>query len=388
MGVFQRRTIVLRVVGVLSVAAAMGFSLPADAQTSLLIPPTPLLPQHFGPWQMQDQATTGDDPNQIDAAHAIPLKEDGFSRFSTAPFKRGAATIEVKVLQFMDATGATAALSLYRAGDAKLRPLPAGVKLGTESVASEGQILFRTGNSLVIAAAPRVQPSELQALAYTLPKISGPKGMSPLLPTLLPVKGLEASSVRYALGPVSYAATGGILPPEILGFEKSAESVTASYVGRSGKETLTLLLYPTPQIAGDRGRAVEAWVNTHSSGLGTVKMRREGPLVLMTAGALPSEEAQQMIENIHLRNQVTWDKKIAPEFHTEVRKTASLLYSILVFSGLLMLAAILLGLFLGGGRAAYRVMRGKSAATEPEFLGLGLERGPVKAVERSDEPAR
>ena len=39
-----------------------------------------------------------------------------------------------------------------------------------------------------------------------LPKIAGPKGLSPVLPTYLPAKGLDRETVKYALGPVSYEA--------------------------------------------------------------------------------------------------------------------------------------------------------------------------------------
>ncbi len=375
------------------VCAAAALTCPIPAQTTVLMEPAaPLLPQHFGPWQMQGAATTGNDAAEIDAGNATELKEDGLGHFSVAKYIRGGTTLDVRALQFVDATGASAALSLYRASHAGLRPLPAGQKLGTEAAAGDGQVLFRTGNTVVLASAPGTQVTDLQALAVTLPKISGPKGMSPLLPTLLPARSLLPESVRYALGPASYTAafpgsTGGLLPAEMLGFDKSAEAATASYAARGGKETLTLLLYPTPEIAGDRGRAVETWINAHAGSLGTVKLRREGPMVLMASGSLPGDDAQQIIENIHLRNEVTWDKKLQPEFHTEVRKTASLLVSIVVLSGILMAAALLLGLFLGGGRAAYRVMRGKSAATEPEFLGLGLERGPVKGLSRQGDPA-
>jgi hypothetical protein len=52
-----------------------------------------------------------------------------------------------------------------------------------------------------------------------------------------------------------YAAMGGVLPADVVGFDKSAEVVTAKYEGGG---VLTLLLYPTPQIAGDHGRAIEA----------------------------------------------------------------------------------------------------------------------------------
>jgi hypothetical protein len=385
MGALPRRITVSRSLAGLCLAAAISIALPGSAQTMLVGPPLPLLPQHIGPWQMQDQATLGTDPSQVDADRALQLKEDGLTRFATARYQRGTASIDVKVIQFIDSTGASAAWSFYRAVTPTLRPLP--IKLGVESAASNNEILFRAENSLVVATGSHLSPSELQPLAVGLPKVSGPKGMSPLLPTLLPEKGLEPTTVRYALGPTSYAKAGGMLPPEILGFDKAAEAVTANYIGRPGKGVLTLLLYPTPQIAGERGRDVTAWLNAHPSSLGTIKLRREGPLVLLMTGSFPPEEAQRMIENIHLRSEVTWDKKLAPEFHAEVRKTASLLTSILMFSGLLMLAAIFLALFFGVGRASIRVMRGKPAASEPEFLALGLERGPVKGLNPSRDPA-
>ena len=57
----------------------------------------------------------------------------------------------------------------------------------------------------------------------------------------------------------------------------------------------------------------------------------------------------------------------------ETRKTFGLLANIIIFSGVLCLAAVLLGLFLGGGRALVRVLRGKPPATEAEFLSLHLD---------------
>ncbi|MEO6801958.1 MAG: DUF6599 family protein [Granulicella sp.] len=385
MGALPRRTTVSRSLAGLCLAAAISIALPASAQTMLVGPPLPLLPQHIGLWQMHDQATLSTDPDQADAPHAAQLKEDGFTRSATAHYQRGPASLDVKVLQFIDATGASAAWSYYRAITPTLRPLT--IKLGAESAASESEVLFRAENSIVIATGSRVAPSELQPIAVGIPKVGGAKGMSPLLPTLLPEKGLEPTTIRYALGPASYAASGGFLPAEMLGFDKAAEAVTANYTGRPGKGVLTLLLYPTPQIAGNHGRDITAWLNAHPDGLGTIKLRREGPLVLLITGSFPPEEAQHILENIHLRPQVTWDKKLEPEFHAEVQKTASLLTSILVLSGLLMLAAIFMALFFGFGRATIRVMRGKPAASEPEFLALGLARGPVKAISRKDNPA-
>jgi hypothetical protein len=189
---------------------------------------------------------------------------------------------------------------------------------------------------------------------------------------LLPAKGLDADSVKYALGPAGYQAMGGVLPAGMVGFDKSAETVTAKYKGGG---MLTILLYPTPQIAGDRGRAVEAQLG-HDTTAGTVKLRREGPMVLLTTGSWTPDAALAMVDGTHLRSEVSFDKPVPPEFHAEVQKTFSLLVTIAILSGIGILAALVLGLFFGGGRALVRVMQGKSAASEPEFLRIDL-RGPA-----------
>jgi hypothetical protein len=169
---------------------------------------------------------------------------------------------------------------------------------------------------------------------------------------------------------------GGVLPVSVIGFDKSAEVATAKYAGRG---TLTLLLYPTPQIAGDHGRQIEADLNKEiaaGKSFGTIKLRREGPLVLLTTGAWTPAEAAGIVEGTHLRDELSWNKPLPLEFHAEVQKTASLLLGIAELSGALMLAAVVLGLFFGGGRAALRVLQGKPAASEPEFLGINLREGP------------
>jgi hypothetical protein len=187
------------------------------------------------------------------------------------------------------------------------------------------------------------------------------------LPTFFPAKGLVQGSLHYALGPVSYSAMGGTLLAGELGWEKSAEAAIAEYSDKRGRETLTLLLYPTPQIAGDHLRAIEAQAN------GTTKTRREGELVMIASGSFSADAAQNFIENIHLRSEVTFDKAMPVKFETEVLKTYSLLTSIAILSGIGMVAAITLGLFFGGGRAMVRKLQGKDAATEAEFLSLHLE---------------
>lgn len=335
----------------------------------LVEPPAPLLPDQIGEWLLEPQPTGAIMcSDQSERPESLVLGEDGLKCYEHGVYRSTANknwTITVTARQFVDATGAQSAYSYYR------RPGSAsgGSKIGDES---GNGYLSRSGTTVVSAdsTAPSVKTvAMLKELETHLPKVGGPKGLPPLLPTYLPAKGLKTETIKYALGPVGYQATGGVLPAEMIGFDKAAEVVTAKY---EGKGTLTMLLYPTPQIAGAHGRQIEAEMNREGSAAGTVKLRREGPLVLLTTGAWGAAEAQRLVEGIHLRSEVTWNRPVPPEFHAEIRKTVSLLTSILVFCGLGALAAVILALFLGGGRAAIRVLQGKPAATEPEFLRIDL----------------
>jgi hypothetical protein len=344
-----------------ALASASAASLQAqEAKTMLAMPPLPLLPESLRTGPDHD---AGDGAPSWSGADGAILVEDGIKRYERGDAESPAAhgnvpSGTVTVYQFDDATGAYAAYSYLRKSSAD------HVMLSGVSVVVSNLKLY-----------PESAAALLKTVQVGLPKVGGTKGLPPLLPTFLPTQGLMRETVKYALGPLAYRATGGVLPPEIIGFDKAAEVVTANY---EGKGTLTMLLFPTPQIAGDHGRQIEAEMNRQGASAGTVKLRREGPLVLMTTGAWKPAEAQQTIENIHLRNEVTWNKPMPPEFHSEVRKTVSLLTSILLFCGLGALAAVVLALFFGGARAAIRVMQGKPAATEPEFLRIDLSGRPAR----------
>jgi len=346
-----------------------------DTKTTLTVPPAPLLPQQSGDWvrQPDDSSTTAND-----ARTETVLTEDGLKRSEHAIYRAGSAgpTVTVTARQFVDATGAHAAYSFYQRPGSTYR----GVGLGNETSAGGDGYLFRSGASVVQAQGPRGARTEalLQGIEARLPKVAGPKGLPPLLPTYLPEKGLERETVKYALGPVSYEAMGGVLPGAILGFDKAAEAVTAKY---AGKGLLTMLLYPTPQIAGDRLRAIEDEVHRRGASDGTVVMRREGPLVLMTSGGWTLAEAKSLVQGIHPRAEVTWNKQMPLEFHAEVQKTYSLLTSIAIFCGFGVLAAVVLGISFGAGRAMIRVLQGKPAAAEPEFLRIDLS-GQTAAIHR------
>ena len=376
---------------VVSALPGAGSSLLAQANQNktmvVLLPPAPLLPERIGAWQRIGDLEEQNDILKVDRPGAKVFHEDGATRFASASYQpaAGGAVVKIDALQFEDASGAYSAFTFW-AAQARRSMI---IRQDGEEVAIPGQgLLFRSGTVIAVIEGSNESLSAFRSAAkdlkLVLPKVGGPRAQLPMAPTLLPEKGLEVGTVRYALGPEGYAAMGGLLPPGILGFDKSGEIVTAEYAGRGGKGVLTLLLYPTPQIAGDCGRAVEAAINADRSRFGTtVKLRREGPLVVLATGEFSTAEAQKLVEGTYLHDQLSWNKDMPLDFNSEVHKTLSLLEGIVLFCIVGGAAALLLGLFLGFGRAGIRVLMGKPAAMEPEFLRIDL-RGEMARLKPAD----
>lgn len=367
----------LVVAGVMAAGVVVGAG--AQSVVTLSEPSAPLLPPSFGHWVTASSANGGSAPLSLTTVNKDALGESAPQRSQVVNYQRvgGGGSLHLEAIEFGDRTGAYSAYTLVkRAG------MREGKDVGTWDSVGDKVLVFQQGSSLVLAypVEGAADLRDMKALAAGLPKVPGNKGVAPLLPTLVPVTGLVAGSLRYALGPESYALEGGVLPAQSLEWGKSAEAVTALYADKRGKETLTVLLYPTPAIAGEVVKSIQDGLPQMGAGFATARVRREGPMVVLASGGFAADEAQRMVGSVHLRQDVTTDKDVGPVFEVEVHKTYSLLTSIAILSGVGMLAAVLLGLFLGVGRATFRVMRGKPAAVEPEFLSLHLspQSKPVK----------
>lgn len=363
---------------------AMMLTLPAFAQgapagapagqTAVNLSP-PLLPSGFAAWKSTaDTSAPASEPAfSLVNANKAALEECGPLRSAVQNYTPGAPTqaaaLHVEAVEFKDASGALAAFSMLS------QPGMHAVKdLGTHAAEGEGGVLFTTGAALaVVFPASAAQLPALKALEAVMPKPVGSQALVPLLPTLLPEKGLTQGTLRYALGASSYMADGGVLPANGLGWEQSGEAVTAKYNDRRGAETLTLLLYPTPTIAGAHLRNIESLLPGLGPSFAKAKARREGSLLAIASGTFSPDAAQALVENTHLRQLVSTDKAMPTPEVIETRQTFGTLANTIILSGVLFAAAIFVAIFLGGGRALIRIVQGKPAATEAEFLSLHLD---------------
>ncbi|HEY0759672.1 MAG TPA: DUF6599 family protein [Acidisarcina sp.] len=365
---------------------------------------TALLPGDFAGWTLSHPPQQSASPATADQTNADVLREDGFASFAAGEYTRDTGKLSIRAMSFVDASGAYAAYTFYR------RPGMRPEEIG-QGAANDGQhILFWQGTTVVDATFDHLSAtyaSELRELSQLLPAAAGSAAVEPTLPRYLPVNGiapvaLAPLTTRYSLGPAGYVRSGGALPPSLVGFERGAEVLTAIYSGRDNDGTLTLINYPTPQLAAERQRAIEAFLKTSNPGAATpatawpqpladsspqaLLCRRSGPIVAVTSGLLTEVEAHKLIGQVNYLAEVTWNDPKG--YNSEISKTGHILLSIVALSAMLCGAALVVGVFLGGGRALYRRLRGKPVSTlnDVEFISLRLEDDYVPPESRQASP--
>ena len=230
---------------------------PAKPQTVSAVPANaPLIPTNFAGWETPTPKSITD-PAQADPANASALKEYGFSDAALATYTREGQTIQLKALRFGDASGAYGAYTFYRQSGWPKENIGAG------AASDHNRILFWLGNVFVDAQVSHLSAmtaSEFRELAASIPQPSGNKLLPPPILDTLPQADLDGQTTHYALGPAAYAANGGVLPPDLIGFDRGAETVTASYTLSSGPATLTIVNYPTPQMAKAAEQSIAAYL--------------------------------------------------------------------------------------------------------------------------------
>jgi hypothetical protein len=339
-----------------------------------------LLPADFSGWTATGAAKPLKDAAEADSANAAALKEYGFTDGSLAGYQRGSETLTVKALRFVDASGAYGAYSYFRHDGWPKEDI------GTGATSDQNRVLFWVGNVVADANFSHISTmsgSELRDLASGIPVPAGNKSLAPPILGNLPQKDIDGQTTHYALGAAGYAGSGGVLPPELVGFDRGAETATATYKLRSGPATLTIINYPTPQIAAAQAKGIADYLragNTpqhpftkplQDSNPTVLEVRRSGPLVALVSGDPIQDEGHKLLTSVH------FDADMSPipgGGDTDVQKTVKLFIGIITLVVVMFIAAVMLALFLGGGRALYRFARGRpiSSVYDEEFTSLDL----------------
>jgi Family of unknown function (DUF6599) len=362
-----------------SAQAPSGPPTPPSKAVTLSVP-RPLLPDSFAGWVAKESPRGVTDPAQADKDNAAALKEYGFQSAMLGSYNKDNETLTLRAMRFDDLSGAYGAYTYYRGTGWPKEDI------GTGAASNHNRVLFWKGDVMMDATFSHVGPmsgSELRELANQIPAPQGNKALAPPILATLPKGALDPQSTHYAVGPASYSGSGGALPAELVGFDRGAETVTASYSLRSNPAVLTLIDYPTPQMAAAQETRIRDYIKAGSqatppfpkpladSDQASLEVRRSGPIVALVSGDAIPDESHKLLASVHYEADFI---SIPQPGESEVSKTGRLLLGIATLVLIGAGTAILLGFFLGGGRALYRIARGKpiSSVYDTEFIHLNL----------------
>jgi len=346
-----------------------------------------ILPHEFAGWQLQGDVQTSDDPAAADSTNAMVLKEYRFTDFASSAYTRDdGRTVKIRAARFADASGAFGAYTFY------LKPEMRKEQIGDQGASLGNRVLFYRGSVLVDAQFSQESPmsgAELRELAGTLPRPGGNAENLPTFIEFLPRQDYIPNTQKYVMGPAALAALAPPVSADLVDFGASSEISLARYSTPSGEATLMLISYPTPQLAADHLRKIDAahqlaqqqlaGVST-IEGSGTFFDKRTGPIVAVASGGISDSDAKALLGRVNYEANVTWN---TPAENPQVHDLYMLILNIVVLCAILAGLAIVAGVAFGGVRILVKRLYPDKVFDRPEqmeFISLHLTETVVKGT--------
>jgi hypothetical protein len=369
----------------------VGFAAGPDAGSAA----PPILPKQFAGWQIQDAAQTSKDASAADPTNAALLKEYGFTDFEGATYKSDdGRTLKIRAARFVDASGAFGAYTFY------LQPEMAREEIGDQGASLNQRVLFYRGHIVIEAAFSQLSvmsAAGLRELAGLLPRPGGNSGNLPPILASMPHHGYARNTEKYAEGPVALGAIGSPLPADLVDFSASPEVVLGQYSTSGGGATLMLIEYPTPAVAAEHLRRIDAAHHAAGpqAGVATIENvgpffdKRTGPIVAIAAGPISEGDAQTLLGAVNWSPSVTWNENT---YFDKKDNIANLLVNIILLCILVGAISLAAGLAFGGARVFLPALlhkcfpgRVSDRANQTEFISLQL--GDAKPASPARPPA-
>ncbi len=366
------------------VAASFAANPPSSA------PEPPILPQQFGGWQMQGTAQTSSDPGAADPTNAAVLREYGFTDFASSNYSReDGRTVKIRAARFADASGGFGAYTFY------LQPDMTREQIGDQGASLGQRVLFYRGHIVIDALFSKESPmsgAELRELAGMLPRPGGNAGNLPPILGFMPVRGYVANTEKYAMGTTALAALAPPVSADLVDFSVRSEVTLGRYTTPSGEATLMLIYYPTPQLAADHLRRIDA-SHQRKPGESSVENsgefydKRSGPIIAIAAGPVSERDARELLGRVNYEANVTWNENTSFDPNKDLGK---LLVNIILLCAILGAMAIVAGVAFGGLRILMKRLFPDRVFDRPEqmeFISLHLAETMAKGASGSGSGA-
>jgi hypothetical protein len=338
----------------------------------------PILPKQFAGWQIQGTSQASKDPAAADPTNAALLKEYGFTDVESATYKSDdGRTLKIRAARFTDASGAFGAYSFY------LQPEMAREEIGDQGASLNQRVLFYRGHILVDAVFSQLSvmsAAGLRELAGMLPRPGGNAGNLPPILAFMPHHGYAANTEKYAEGPLALGAIGSPLSADLVDFSANPEVVLGQYSTPSGTATLMLIEYPTPALAAEHLRRIDASQHAPQPQPGVAAVenagpffdKRTGPIVAIASGPLSQSDAQTLLGAVNYDVSVTWNENT---YFDKKNNIANLLVNIILLGIIVGAISLAAGVAFGGARVLLRrYFPGPvfGRADQDEFISLDL----------------
>ncbi len=310
---------------------------------------------------------------------AAVLREYGVRRAERRTYMRGNDSFTLTLFRMQDPSAAYGAFHFLR-GDRMVR-----ADIAPLSAVTEDRALAVAGNLLVEAADadPLAVAAEMKSLLVQL-RQRADAAPFPSLERYLPVQGRVAGSERYAVGPAAMNRFLPVASGDWLGFSSGAEAELAWYRADDGQATLVLVNYPTPQMAQHWLEKLEQSFHLNLESAPTdsrpvIYARRSSALVALVFNAGSRRVAERLLQQIQIETQITWNE---PGFMAEEPPFTSMLMTVFVGTGIIMLFCIVAGIAFGGVRVVIKLLFPHKVFDRPnqiEVLQLGLSSKPIQA---------
>lgn len=280
-----------------------------------------LLPESFAQYKRAAASPVSPDDPAV-------WSEFGLESAEQAGFSGGGQTFTVTAYRLQDPTGAFAAFQWQR---------PADAASGTTSARLSNGVLIAHENYLLRVEGAKPSTDELAALYKTLPNVV--RTSLPPLYGYLPKRGRMANSERFLLGNNSLQRFEPRIPAHLAAFDRGAEAQSARYRIGGEDHQLTIISYPTPQMAIERARAF--------AGLTGAAVKRSGPLLAVVPDGAGKRGAARLLEEISYNPNFTWNEYVPKDTPQDAAK---MILAIISLAGFLIVSSLVLGLFFGGSK--------------------------------------
>lgn len=330
------------------------------------------LPDRFGSW-VSSTSPVKVKPAEQDAAL---LSEAGLEQSIRRPYSSGSRTLNVSLERFHDPSGAYQAYTAVL--DTDLEPST----VGPLTAIGNGQLIMLIGNYLVNVEQPQLaSTADLKELSAFVRKSADTTPLPPIR-AFLP-QGFADGTQRYALGPAAFqTALGKLGESEFApltheaGFDFGAEAIFANYQKAKESGVLLLIDYPTPQLAEQHLRHLDAVLSPTEKQAGTT-VERKGSLLSIVLRPPSAAFAEELRSGVHYQTEVTWNE---PTHKLTDPSWAVILARIFIITLLFMGLAVALGIVYGIVRVLLKNFFPGKILDRPgqmEVLQLGLSGKPI-----------